>query len=180
MNFQLKIYALRSLGNEQETKKKRKKNKKKSQDNEGETNVNQTVSAKEAQNVSTLDSDKQTNAKSSKVRTLANGLVVEELSMGKPDGKKAQPGKQVSVHYIGKLKKNGKQFDSNVGRAPFKFRLGVGQVIKGWDVGVEGMRVGDKRRLTTPPEMGYRRKGAGGAIPPNSWLVFDVELNDVR
>ncbi|XP_062108967.1 peptidyl-prolyl cis-trans isomerase FKBP53-like [Humulus lupulus] len=104
-------------------KKKRKKNKKKSQDNEGETNVNQTVSAKEAQNVSTLDSDKQTNAKSSKVRPFANGLVVEELSMGKPDGKKAQPGKQVSVHYIGKLKKNGKQFNSNVGRAPFKFRL---------------------------------------------------------
>lgn len=91
------LYALRSLGNEQETKKKGKKNKKKSQDNEGETDVNQTVSAKEAQNVSTLDSDKKTNAKSSKVRTFANGLVVEELSMGKPDGKKALIGKQVSL-----------------------------------------------------------------------------------
>ncbi|XP_062089482.1 peptidyl-prolyl cis-trans isomerase FKBP15-3-like [Humulus lupulus] len=133
--------------------------------------------ANELEEVDILDSDKQTNAKSSKVRTFANGLVIEELSMDKPDGKKAQPGKKVSVHYIGKLKKNGKQFDSNVGRAPFKFRLGVGQVIKGWDVGVEGMRVGDKRRLTIPPEIGY---GAGGAIPPNSWLVFDVELNDVR
>ncbi|RVX08364.1 Peptidyl-prolyl cis-trans isomerase FKBP53 [Vitis vinifera] len=83
---------------------------------------------------------------------------------------------QVSVHYIGNLKKNGKIFDSNVGRAPFKFRLGVGQVIKGWDVGVNGMRVGDKRRLTIPPSMGYGDQGAGKTIPPNSWLVFDVEL----
>uniref|UniRef100_A0A803NX48 peptidylprolyl isomerase n=1 Tax=Cannabis sativa TaxID=3483 RepID=A0A803NX48_CANSA len=179
MDDQEKLAKEKSLENE-ESKKKRKKNKKKSQDNEGETNVDQTVSAKEGQKVSTLESDKQTKAKSSKVRTFANGLVVEELSMGKPDGKKAAPGKQVSVHYIGKLKKNGKQFDANVGRAPFKFRLGLGQVIKGWDVGLEGMRVGDKRRLTIPPEMGYGRKGAGSAIPPNSWLVFDVELNDVR
>ncbi|KAF2311754.1 hypothetical protein GH714_026521 [Hevea brasiliensis] len=86
----------------------------------------------------------------------------------------------VSVHYIGKLQKNGKIFDSNVGRAPFKFRLGVGQVIKGWDVGVNGMRIGDKRRLTIPPSMGYGDRGAGGKIPPNSWLVFDVELVNVR
>ncbi|KAJ6339293.1 hypothetical protein OIU77_007288 [Salix suchowensis] len=100
--------------------------------------------------------------------------------MGKPDGKRASPGSQVSVRYIGKLKKNDKIFDSNVGRAPFKFRLGVGQVIKGWDVGVNGMRVGDKRRFTIPPSMGYGERGAGGKIPPNSWLVFDVELVNVR
>uniref|UniRef100_A0A803NXN1 peptidylprolyl isomerase n=1 Tax=Cannabis sativa TaxID=3483 RepID=A0A803NXN1_CANSA len=179
-NLKRKVENIDQETRAEKVKKKRKKNKKKSQDNEGETNVDQTVSAKEGQKVSTLESDKQTKAKSSKVRTFANGLVVEELSMGKPDGKKAAPGKQVSVHYIGKLKKNGKQFDANVGRAPFKFRLGLGQVIKGWDVGLEGMRVGDKRRLTIPPEMGYGRKGAGSAIPPNSWLVFDVELNDVR
>ncbi|KAJ1440095.1 FKBP-type peptidyl-prolyl cis-trans isomerase domain [Sesbania bispinosa] len=73
--------------------------------------------------------------------------------MGKPDGKRAAPGKKVSVKYIGKLKKDGKLFDSNVGRIPFKFRLG--QVIKGWEVGVNGMRVGDKRRITIPPSMGY-------------------------
>ncbi|PON59959.1 Peptidyl-prolyl cis-trans isomerase, FKBP-type [Trema orientale] len=164
-----------------EKKKKKKKNKNKSQDNdEGETHAGQTVSAREDQNVSTLDLDKQTDAKSSKVRTYPNGLVVEELAMGKPDGKRAVSGKQVSVRYIGKLKKNGKIFDSNVGRHPFKFRLGVGQVIPGWDVGVNGMRVGDKRRLTIPPEMGYGSKGAGGAIPPNAWLLFDVELVDVR
>ncbi|KAK4385067.1 Peptidyl-prolyl cis-trans isomerase FKBP53 [Sesamum angolense] len=100
----------------------------------------------------------------------------KELAMGKPDGKRASPGKKVGVHYIGKLKKNGKIFDSNIGRAPFKFRLGIGQVIKGWDVGVNGMRIGDKRRLTIPPAMGYGAKGCGPAIPPNSWLVFDVEL----
>ncbi|KAF9618480.1 hypothetical protein IFM89_001881 [Coptis chinensis] len=75
--------------------------------------------------------------------------------MGKPDGKKASPGKTVYVLYIGKLEKNDKIFDSNVGRVPFKFRLGVGQVIKGWGVGVYGMWIGDKRRLTIPPSMGY-------------------------
>ncbi|KAJ0452247.1 putative peptidylprolyl isomerase [Helianthus annuus] len=119
-------------------------------------------------------------AKPTQVRTFPNGLVIEELQMGKPNGKRATPGKKVSMRYIGKLKKNGKIFDSNIGNAPFKFRLGVGQVIAGWDVGVKGMRVGDKRRLTIPPVMGYGAKGAGPDIPPNSWLVFDVELVDVN
>ncbi|EPS73883.1 hypothetical protein M569_00878, partial [Genlisea aurea] len=119
-------------------------------------------------------------AKPFQVRSFPNGLVVEEILMGTPDGRKASPGKKVSVHYIGKLKKNGKIFDSNIGKAPFKFRLGIGQVIKGWDVGVNGMRIGDKRRLTIPPAMGYGAKGCGAAIPPNSWLVFDVELVDVN
>ncbi|RIA04373.1 hypothetical protein BRARA_K01407 [Brassica rapa] len=111
-------------------------------------------------------------------RTYPNGLVVEEIRMGKPNGKKATPGKQVSVCYTGKLQKNGEVFDSN--KNGFKFRLGVGQVIKGWDVGVNGMRIGDKRKLTIPPSMGYGAKGAGGDIPPNAWLTFDVELLDVK
>ncbi|WOL20194.1 peptidyl-prolyl cis-trans isomerase FKBP53 [Canna indica] len=115
---------------------------------------------------------------SHKTRTFSNGLTIEELSMGKPDGKKAAPGSKVSVNYIGKLK-NGKFFDSNVGKRPFKFRLGVGHVIKGWDVGVAGMRVGDKRRLVVPPSMGYGDANMG-KIPANSWLVFDVELVDVN
>uniref|UniRef100_A0A1J3J128 FK506-binding protein n=1 Tax=Noccaea caerulescens TaxID=107243 RepID=A0A1J3J128_NOCCA len=122
----------------------------------------------------------QVKSNASQERTYPNGLIVEELRMGRPDGKKAAPGKQVSVRYIGKLQKNGKIFDSNIGKAPFKFRLGVGQVIKGWDVGVTGMRVGDKRKLTIPPSMGYGDRGAGGQIPPNAWLTFDVELIDVR
>ncbi|KAB1208168.1 Peptidyl-prolyl cis-trans isomerase FKBP53 [Morella rubra] len=155
--------------------KKKKKKKKKTQESEGPTNVDQTVSAGGNEE----PEKKPSEAKSSQVRTFPNGLVIEELAMGKPDGKRSSPGKQVSVHYIGKLKNNGKIFDSNVGRAPFKFRLGIGQVIKGWDVGVNGMRVGDKRRLTIPPSMGYGAQRAG-KIPPNSWLVFDVELVDVR
>ncbi|XP_044468336.1 peptidyl-prolyl cis-trans isomerase FKBP53 isoform X2 [Mangifera indica] len=150
-------------------KKKKQKKKKKAQESDGDGKTGQTVSTVQ----------EQAAAKPSQVRSFPNGLVIEEVAMGKPDGKRASNGKQVSVHYIGKLK-NGKMFDSNVGRAPFKFRLGIGQVIKGWDVGVNGMRVGDKRRLTIPPSMGYGAKGAGGKIPPNSWLVFDVELVDVQ
>ncbi|XP_042457217.1 peptidyl-prolyl cis-trans isomerase FKBP53-like [Zingiber officinale] len=113
-----------------------------------------------------------------KTRTFSNGLSVEELSMGKPDGKKASPGSKVLVNYVGKLK-NGKIFDSNVGTRPFKFRLGVGHVIKGWDVGIAGMRIGDKRRLNIPPSMGYGNKNVG-KIPANSWLYFDVEMVDVK
>ncbi|KAK4801878.1 hypothetical protein SAY86_000081 [Trapa natans] len=156
--------------NENQPEKKKKKNNKKFL----ETGY-QSITTKVEKNASILSEQNP-----SQVRTFPNGLVVEELEMGKPDGKKAAPGKQVSVHYIGKLQKSGKIFDSNVGRAPFKFRLGIGQVIKGWDVAVNGMRVGDKRRLTIPPSMGYGAQGAGGKIPPNSWLVFDVELVDVR
>ncbi|OWM81489.1 hypothetical protein CDL15_Pgr007527 [Punica granatum] len=155
--------------NQAEKKKKKKKNKK------SQESGDQQATTTGKKNESNLIEEKP-----SQVRTFPNGLVVEELAMGKPDGKRAAPGKRVSVHYIGKLQKNGEIFDSNVGRAPFKFRLGIGQVIKGWDVGVNGMRVGDKRRLVIPPSMGYGVKGAGGKIPPNSWLVFDVELVDVR
>ncbi|KAK9983149.1 hypothetical protein SO802_032674 [Lithocarpus litseifolius] len=161
--------------NSSEEKKKKKKKKSTTQEGEGKATVYQTVSAVGNKEVE----EKQSEVKSSQVRTFANGLVIEELQMGKPNGKRASPGKQVSVHYIGKLKSNGKIFDSNVGRAPFKFRLGIGHVIKGWDVGVNGMRIGDKRRLTIPPSMGYGAKSAG-KIPPNSWLMFDVELVDVR
>ncbi|CAH8384698.1 unnamed protein product [Eruca vesicaria subsp. sativa] len=120
------------------------------------------------------------NSKAAQEKTYPGGLLVEELKLGKPNGKKATPGKQVSVRYIGKLQKNGKIFDSNIGKAPFKFRLGRGEVIKGWDVGVDGMRVGDKRKLIIPPGMGYGSRGAGGQIPPNAWLTFDVELIDVK
>lgn len=158
-------------------REKKKKKKSKKQDSVAEANVLQTLSEN---NVSNTNIKEKNEVKPLQERTFPNGLVIQELGMGKPDGRKAAPGKKVSVHYTGKLKKNGKIFDSNVGRAPFKFRLGIGQVIKGWDVGVNGMRVGDKRRLTIPPAMGYGSKGAGASIPPNSWLVFDVELVDVN
>ncbi|KAG5123038.1 hypothetical protein JHK82_029775 [Glycine max] len=161
-------------------KKNKKKKKKKTKESEGEVAANQITITPEKQNLSTSEKkgQKQTETKPSQVRTFPNGLIIEEVFMGKPDGKKAAPGKKVSVKYIGKLQKDGKIFDSNVGRAPFKFRLGVGQVIKGWEVGINGMRIGDKRRITIPPSMGYADKRVG-SIPPNSWLVFDVELVDV-
>jgi FKBP-type peptidyl-prolyl cis-trans isomerase len=94
-------------------------------------------------------------------------------------GTEAVAGKNVSVHYTGRLL-TGKQFDSSVGRGPFRFRLGAGQVISGWDQGVAGMKVGGKRELVIPPHMGYGAAGAGGVIPPNATLVFDVELLGVE
>ncbi|KAI5070235.1 hypothetical protein GOP47_0014578 [Adiantum capillus-veneris] len=113
------------------------------------------------------------------VRKHPNGLEIGNIKMGKPDGKQATPGKKIGMIYTGRLRSNEKIFDSNVGKKPFLFRLGVGEVIKGWDIGVNGMRVGDKRRLVIPPEMGYGSKGVPG-IPPNSWLKFDVELVEVK
>lgn len=162
-------------------KKNKKKNKKKTKEAEGKAAKNEIATTVESQKLSTSEKKEKepTEAKPSNVRTYPNGLVIEDISMGKPDGKRADLGKKVSVKYTGKLQKDGKIFDSCAGKAPFKFRLGVGQVIKGWDVGVNGMRVGDKRRLTIPPSMGYGDKRVG-SIPQNSWLVFDVELVGVE
>ena len=101
-------------------------------------------------------------------------------------GPMATSGKTATVQYTGWLHADGapdnkgKQFDSSVGRGPFSFRLGGGQVIRGWDQGVQGMKVGGKRRLVLPPEFGYGARGAGGVIPPNATLLFEVELIDVR
>ncbi len=95
-------------------------------------------------------------------------------------GDVAVAGKTVSVHYTGWLE-NGKKFDSSVDRGqPFSFPLGAGRVIKGWDEGVQGMKVGGKRKLTIPSDLGYGSRGAGGVIPPNATLIFDVELLGVR
>lgn len=112
-------------------------------------------------------------------------LVIEEVKAG--DGAEAQPGQTVSVHYTGWLyepgaaDRHGNKFDSSRDRGqPFQFPLGAGRVIKGWDEGVAGMKVGAQRTLIIPPHMGYGSRGAGGAIPPNATLIFDVELLGVE
>jgi peptidylprolyl isomerase len=116
--------------------------------------------------------------KDSKVITTASGLQMEDTKVG--TGAEAKAGQTVSVHYTGWLFENGvrgKKFDSSVDRGdPFKFPLGGSKVIKGWDEGVQGMKVGGKRTLTIPPGLGYGERGAGGVIPPNATLVFEVEL----
>lgn len=110
--------------------------------------------------------------------TTPSGLKYVDQVVG--TGDVAVVGKTTSVHYTGWLE-NGKKFDSSVDRGqPFSFPLGAGRVIKGWDEGVQGMKVGGKRKLTIPSELGYGSRGAGGVIPPNATLIFDVELIGVR
>jgi len=113
-----------------------------------------------------------------KMHKLASGLQYEDLVVG--SGKMAEPGMNVSVQYTGWLT-TGFKFDSSVDRGtPYKFQLGAGQVIAGWDEGIKGMRIGGKRKLTIPPDMAYGARGMGGVIPPNATLLFDVELVDVQ
>jgi len=109
-----------------------------------------------------------------KVVTTASGLKYVELKQG--NGATPKTGQTVEVHYTGTLE-DGTKFDSSRDRnSPFKFKIGVGQVIKGWDEGVGTMKVGDRRKLIIPPDLGYGARGAGGVIPPNATLIFDVEL----
>lgn len=112
-------------------------------------------------------------------KIMENGLIIEEIVVG--DGAEAKVYNKVVVDYTGKLE-DGTVFDSSSkpGSGPYTFTLGVGSVIKGWDLGVAGMKVGGKRKLTVPAELGYGDRGAGDVIPPGATLVFDVELLEVE
>ena len=132
-----------------------------------------------------INADTATNKKEEKVAVAPTSLVKNDVKVGK--GAEAKAGQQVSVHYTGWLFDpkasdfHGKQFDSSRKRGTaFKFPLGAGRVIKGWDQGVEGMKVGGQRTLIIPAALGYGARGAGGVIPPNATLVFDVELMGVE
>ena len=122
------------------------------------------------------------DAATNQVIEMPNGLKYTDTKTG--DGSTATPGNKVSVHYTGWLYNNGAKgakFDSSVDRGqPFQFTLGAHQVIAGWEEGVAGMKVGGKRILIIPPELGYGARGAGGVIPPNATLMFDVELLGVQ
>jgi len=121
-------------------------------------------------------------AATSQVIEMPDGLKYTDDKIG--DGAAAASGEKVTVHYTGWLDNvgaKGKKFDSSVDRGePFSFTLGAQQVIAGWDEGVAGMKVGGKRTLIIPPELGYGARGAGGVIPPNATLIFDVELLKVQ
>merc|ERR1711983_102704 len=178
-------------GDKKKKKKNKKKNKNKNKDGEATTEVGdaktpakdqkakteQKTPAKAEQKTPAKDAKKTPGGKTPK-RTLKGGIQVEDLKEG--NGPEAKRGKMVGMYYEGKLKSNGKTFDKNLGGKPFKFRLGAGEVIKGWDVGVDGMKVGGKRRLTIPASFAYGKQGAAPEIPPNATLVFDVECKAVN
>ncbi|ELU39280.1 FKBP-type peptidyl-prolyl cis-trans isomerase domain-containing protein [Rhizoctonia solani AG-1 IA] len=110
-------------------------------------------------------------------KTLPGGVVIEDKTVG--SGSVAKSGKKIGMRYIGRLK-NGKVFDSNTKGKPFFFTLGKGEVIKGWDEGIQGMLVGGERVLTIPAAKGYGKRGAPPDIPPNSELIFEVKLVEVK
>ncbi|PRQ57641.1 putative peptidylprolyl isomerase [Rosa chinensis] len=171
------------LVDEPDEKKVKKKKKKKSKtQSHGET-LNTDIALLSVEEKVTSPMENEANyvdAKSSEVRTVPSGLHIEELEAGEPNGKVATSGKKITVHYVGKLKENGEVVDSCDGGPPSKFRLGRGKVMEGLDAGIDGMRVGGKRRLVIPPSMAYGSKGDDKDIPPDSWLVYDVELVKVH
>lgn len=164
------------------SKSKKKNSKNASDSKEDVENLESSNGDKDGSQDSKLNSEQNEvgdcKEQSLRTRELPGGLMVEDLVKG--EGKKAKKGRQVSVYYKGYLKKTMKEFDSCLKGKPFTFRVGQGEVIKGWDNGVEGMQIGGKRRLIVPPTLGYGSKPIGSSIPPNSTLIFVVELLKVH
>lgn len=160
----------KSDGKAEETPKSKKKDKKK-KDKEGAPATPAAGDGKPA-------AASPTKTPKPQKKTLKGGIVAEDLRVG--NGPEAKAGKHVGMYYKGTLTKSGKQFDACLQGKPFKFKLGKGEVIKGWDVGVEGMKVGGKRKLTIPAQMGYGSQGAMPDIPPNASLTFEVECKMVN
>jgi len=126
------------------------------------------------------NSEESENGDNSEVRKYiktSSGLIILDQIIG--GGIEARNGQIVTVNYTGILE-DGTQFDTSFGRAPFSFPLGAGRVIKGWDEGVAGMKIGGKRKLIIPPELGYGSRGAGNVIPPNATLIFEIDLIEVK
>ncbi|XP_073150780.1 peptidyl-prolyl cis-trans isomerase FKBP43-like isoform X3 [Henckelia pumila] len=167
------------LASDQKTNKKIRKKKQKKPEGDGGSDVFTSKMTDNKENT-TMKYEHQTAMAPIQERALSNGLIIEEVAHGPPDGKVAAPGKKVKIYYTAMLKDSGRIFDSNVGKPACKFLLGDKEVIGGWNLGIDGMRVGDKRRLVIPPSMGYGKHGAGENAPPNSWLVYEVELASVR
>ncbi|KAH9524759.1 hypothetical protein Btru_027741 [Bulinus truncatus] len=158
-------------GDGESAKKKKKKKKKKNKD--GDSSVNDSSVSTPGTPAAPTKTD---SSGTPKKRVVSGGTIVEDVKVG--HGPEAKPGKMVSVYYVGTLSKSNKRFDSCTEGKPFRFRLNQGEVIKGWDVGLTGMKVGGKRKITVPPSQGYGNNKQG-PIPPNSTLVFEVELKAV-
>ena len=135
---------------------------------------------KDMENAKALSQNNQIQNSNPNLKTEVETISVKIKTLKEGAGAPAKNGDKLSMHYVGTLE-NGKKFDSSRDRGtPFEFTLGTGEVIKGWDVGILGMKVGEIRRLTIPPELGYGARGAGSLIPPNATLIFEVELLKIK